>query len=146
MKKFNIRVYGIIINEESEILVSDECRFSESFTKFPGGGLQWGEGLKECLKRELKEELEMESKIGELFYVTDFFQQSAFRSEDQLISFYYLVDSIDTANINVSISGDSSDNSEEVFRWVPLERISPELMTFPIDKHVAGMLKDLRLE
>jgi len=146
MKKFNIRVYGIIINEESEILVSDECRFSESFTKFPGGGIQWGEGLKECLKRELKEELEMESKIGELFYVTDFFQQSAFRSEDQLISFYYLVDSIDTANINVSISGDSSDNSEEVFRWVPLERISPELMTFPIDKHVAGMLKDLRLE
>ena len=146
MKKFNIRVYGLIINEDNEILVSDECRFSELFTKFPGGGLQWGEGTKECLIRELKEELEMESKIGELFYVTDFFQQSAFRSEDQLISFYYLVDSIDTANINVSISGDSSDNSEEVFRWVPLERISPELMTFPIDKHVAGMLKDLRSE
>lgn len=142
MKKFNIRVYGLIINEDNEILVSDECRFSESFTKFPGGGLQWGEGIKECLIRELKEELEMESKIGELFYVTDFFQKSAFRSEDQLISFYYLVDSIDTANINISVSGDSSDNSEEVFRWVPLERISPELMTFPIDKHVAGMLKD----
>jgi ADP-ribose pyrophosphatase YjhB (NUDIX family) len=142
MKKFNIRVYGIIINEESEILVSDECRFSESFTKFPGGGVQWGEGLKECLKRELKEELGMECEIGALFYVNDFFQQSAFRSEDQLISFYFLVDSIDTATINVSVGSDNSTNSEEVFRWVPLERITPELMTFPIDKHVAGMLKD----
>ena len=146
MNKFNIRVYGIIINEDNEILVSEECRFSESFTKFPGGGLQWGEGLKECLKRELKEELGMESKIGELFYVNDFFQKSAFRSEDQLISFYFLVDSIDTATINVSVSSDNSTNSEEVFRWVPLERITPELMTFPIDKHVAGILKDLRSE
>ena len=56
MKKFNIRVYGILINQNKEILVLDETRNGYSFTKFPGGGLEWGEGFKECLEREFEEE------------------------------------------------------------------------------------------
>ena len=50
MKRFNIRVYGILINDRNELLVSDELIKGLQFTKFPGGGLEWGEGTMDCLK------------------------------------------------------------------------------------------------
>lgn len=77
MKHFNVRVYGIVINERDEILVSHESHAGRSFTKFPGGGLEFGEGTKDCLKREFLEEFNLSADIGELIYVNDFYQQSA---------------------------------------------------------------------
>jgi hypothetical protein len=43
--KFNIRVYGLLINKQQEVLVTDEYRIGMYMTKFPGGGLEYGEGL-----------------------------------------------------------------------------------------------------
>ena len=56
-KRFNIRVYGIVVNDRNELLVSDELVKGMQFTKFPGGGLEWGEGTQDCLVREFREEL-----------------------------------------------------------------------------------------
>ena len=74
---FNIRVYGVLINEKS--------RYSERwiykgkyYTKFPGGGLEPGEGTRDCLKREFKEEMDLEVQIEDHIYTTDYFQMSAF--------------------------------------------------------------------
>ena len=52
MNLFNIRVYGILINDKKQVLVSDEFIRGSYYTKFPGGGLEYGEGLIEALKRE----------------------------------------------------------------------------------------------
>ena len=60
MKSFNLRVYGLLVNEHNEVLISEEFRFGKPFTKFPGGGLELGEGLKEGLIREFQEELEID--------------------------------------------------------------------------------------
>ena len=49
-KRFNIRVYGFLIDEGC-ILVTDEFRLGIFMTKFPGGGLIYGEGMIDCLKR-----------------------------------------------------------------------------------------------
>lgn len=142
-KRFNFRVYGIIQNEKGEILISDECRNGNSFTKFPGGGLEWGEGLSGCLVRELKEEMGIDAEIGQLFYVNDFYQESAFRKSDQLISFYFFV-----AHYSGEISASTHDTpvteEGEKFRWVKIEAISCEMMTFPIDKIVAERLRNLQ--
>ena len=92
---FNIRVYAIILNDKDEVLLSDERRNGFSFTKFPGGGLDWGEGVADCLVREMREELDLDVQLGELFYVNDFFQLSRFHTDNQLISFYYYIDEID---------------------------------------------------
>ena len=140
MNRFNLRVYGIIINEKNEILVADERRFETSFTKFPGGGLEFGEGLKDGITRELKEELGLNAEIGELFYVNDFFQESALRDTDQLLSFYYRINKIDYSSIVVSNHEVPLKEDGEKFRWIPLTELKAEMFTFPIDKVVAGML------
>ncbi len=88
---FNIRVYGLLINENNEVLATDEFRFRKEMTKFPGGGLQFGEGTIDCIKREFREELGCEIDVLKHFYTTDYFQQSAFHEDHQLISIYYLV-------------------------------------------------------
>jgi ADP-ribose pyrophosphatase YjhB (NUDIX family) len=78
MKRFNVRVYGIHINERNELLVADETYRERSFTKFPGGGLEWGEGTIACLKREFEEEFQLSIQVKDLLYTTDFFQVSTF--------------------------------------------------------------------
>ena len=75
----SVRVYGILMNAAKQVLVSDEYIRGEYFTKFPGGGLDIGEGTRDCLKREFMEEMNLNVAIGEHIYTTDFFQISAFK-------------------------------------------------------------------
>ncbi|MFZ9661687.1 MAG: NUDIX domain-containing protein, partial [Chitinophagaceae bacterium] len=89
LPKFNIRVYGILVDELRGVLVSDEKIRGNLYTKFPGGGLEFGEGTRECLKREFMEEMGLQVEIGAHIYTTDFFQISAFNPGHQIISIYY---------------------------------------------------------
>lgn len=139
----NIRVYAIIINDKSQVLLSDELRFGRAFTKFPGGGLEWGEGTKDCLQRELQEELNLEVEIGDLFYVNDFAQLSAFKKNDQLFSFYYFVKQIDFEAIKTTNHKFPLTEEGEKFRWIDLKDLSSASVTFPIDKIVAEKLSEL---
>lgn len=141
LKRFNIRVYGLLINDNNEVLLSDENRFGKQFTKFPGGGLEFGEGTKECLLREFKEELNLDVEIGELFYLTDFFQESAFNANDQLISIYYKVICKDCYDIETTSIKFKFNDKEEVHRWIQLSELSIDDLTFPIDKLVANLLQ-----
>ena len=138
---FNIRIYGLLINAHHEVLVTDEFRFGKEMTKFPGGGLHFGEGTIDCLKREFREELNCEIEIIKHFYTTDFFQQSAFHKDHQLISIYYLVKGNISAIKRENKKTDLKTEGEQTFRWVPLASISENDFTFPIDKKIAGMLR-----
>src|SRR6202012_5021571 len=93
MALFNVRVYGLLINDRNELLITDEQEYGMRFTKFPGGGLEFGEGLVNGLKREFIEECNAEIEVIEHFYTTDFFVKSAFNNS-QVISVYYLVKNI----------------------------------------------------
>src|SRR5437868_10615208 len=92
---FNIRVYGILINEARQVLVSDEFIRANYYTKFPGGGLEFGEGTRDCLKREFKEEMDLNVEVGDHLYTTDFFQMSAFNSKYQILSIYYFANALE---------------------------------------------------
>ncbi len=143
MKNFNVRVYGIWINEREEILLSDEQIGDFKFTKFPGGGLEFGEGIKDCLIREWKEELDMDIEVGEHFYTTDFFQKSAF-DESQIISIYYKVKAVRVPEIKFKTSAfdfKNSENPSHAFRWEPLNTLSPNSVSLPIDKIVVALLQ-----
>lgn len=117
-----------------------------AMTKFPGGGLEFGEGTVECLQREFKEELNISIQVREHFYTTDFFQASAFNAKHQLISIYYVVQSAETAGIpSVSMphSFVTKKEGEQLFRWLSLKHLSPEALTFPVDKLIAQKLAAL---
>jgi len=141
MKKFNIRCYAIIVNEKNEILLSDEERFGHSFTKFIGGGLEFGEGTKECLQREIKEELNLNAEIGDLFYVNDFYQPSLFNKDDQIIAFYYLINQINFKAIPIEQKSTLKNSEGESFRWKKIDELKESDVTFPIDKIVVKKFK-----
>jgi len=112
------------------------------FTKFPGGGLEYGEGLIEGLKREFIEECNAEVEVIGHFYTTDFFVKSAF-NDSQIISIYYLVKNISELKLSFRTKVFDFDGEGDVlqaFRWVKLTDLKPEEITFPIDKHVAELL------
>ena len=99
MSYFNVRVYGLLFNAQNELLLSDEFEYNRRFTKFPGGGLEFGEGLIDGLKREFIEECNAEIDIISHFYTTDFYEKSSF-NDSQVISVYYLVKEIKPLEIN----------------------------------------------
>ncbi|RKR85005.1 NUDIX domain-containing protein [Mucilaginibacter gracilis] len=142
MALFNVRVYGLLVNDEHQILISDEKEYGMLFSKFPGGGLEYGEGLIDGLKREFMEECNMPIEVIKHFYTTDYFVKSLF-GEAQLISVYYLVKNIAPVNLPIKTKPFDFDTEGEVlqaFRWASLEHITPTDVTFPIDKHVVELL------
>ena len=147
-RKFNVRVYGICIHN-GNVLVADELIKGREITKFPGGGLEFGEGTLDCIKREFKEEAGQEIEVIRHFYTTDFFVESAFNPESQVISIYYLVKFISELSFAVKNkkfdfiqrTNDVPITTGIVFRWIPLKEISEKEFTFVIDKKVAEMIK-----
>jgi len=144
-KQFNIRVYGLLINKHKQVLITDEYRMGTYMTKFPGGGLEYGEGTIDCLKREFKEELNIDIEIKSHFYTTDFFQPAMFFNNMQLISIYYLVDSKQSATIKTTaiINDIPEEEGAQAFRWVNINELIPASLTFPIDQKVASLVNGL---
>jgi 8-oxo-dGTP diphosphatase len=150
---FNLRVYGVLVNEKKQVLVSDELIRGNYYTKFPGGGLEFGEGPRDCLKREFKEEMNLEVEVGEHIYTTDYFQMSAFNPEHQIISIYYFVKALEEIKAPLrdkefdfdeqQLKVYASTGETETFRFIDRDDFSAESVTLPIDKIVAAIIKEL---
>ncbi len=144
MYPFNVRIYGLLINDQNEILISDEQEFGMQFSKFPGGGLEFGEGLIDGLKREFMEECNMEIEVLKHFYTTDFFIKSIF-NESQLVCVYYLVKNVTPVELIIKTEQFDFDGRGDVlqsFRWKKIAELKKEDLTFPLDQHVAGLLRN----
>jgi 8-oxo-dGTP pyrophosphatase MutT (NUDIX family) len=139
-----------LFDSDKRLLVSDEFIRGNYFTKLPGGGLEFGEGTRDCLKREFMEETGLEVEIGEHIYTTDFFQISAFNNKDQIISIYYSVKAKEpilldckTKPFDFAPHQTADPNGEsEVFRWIEWNDLSEETMSLPIDKAVMRKIKN----
>jgi len=141
MSYFNVRVYGLLIDPERGLLISDEQAEGKLFSKFPGGGLELGEGLKDALIREFVEECETDIEVLEHFYTTDFYEKSSF-NDSQVLSIYYFVKElhpIDHLNFT-DRPFDFTTNSSQVFRWIPLKDLKVTDVTFKTDQTVVALL------
>ena len=148
---FNIRVYGILMNEQEQVLVSDEFIRGKYYTKFPGGGLEFGEGTRECLAREFMEEMNLKVEVGDHIYTTDFYQVSAFNPGHQIISIYYFVKALEPITAPLRSFPFDFDEQQlkvyaeagetETFRFINWDEFSEGSVSLPIDKIVAKILK-----
>lgn len=149
---FNIRVYGILINESKQVLVSDEFIRGMQITKFPGGGLEFGEGTRDCLKREFMEEMGLNIEVGDHIYTTDFFQLSAFNKEHQIISIYYFAKALEAIKAPLREKAFDFDEQQlkmyaemgetETFRFIDWHNFSEASVHLPIDKIIVSLLKE----
>jgi 8-oxo-dGTP diphosphatase len=141
MSYFNVRVYGLLINSKNEVLISDEHEYEQYFSKFPGGGLELGEGLIEALKREFMEECNAEVEVTGHFYTTDFYEKSSF-NDSQVISIYYLVKETHPLQLNFKTNVfDFDEGVFQSFRWINLKDLTEADVTFKTDKAVVNLLK-----
>lgn len=134
-KPFNVRVYGLLVHNR-KILIIREPFAGTVIDKFPGGGLEYGEGLIDCLKREFKEELNLEIEIESHFYTQDFFLKSRFDESEQILMIYYKVKTEKIAELEIL------DPDIQALIWVNLDEISTDDLTLPTDKLVVEMLLD----
>jgi ADP-ribose pyrophosphatase YjhB (NUDIX family) len=141
---FNLRIYGILKNGQNNILLSDEYVLDQYMTKFPGGGLKFGEGPEDCIKREALEEFGQEVEIIDHYYTTGFFQQALFYQDHQLISIYYRIKLKEEPGFKISDKAfdfEGKVNGSQSFRWANIYELKEEELSFPVDRYVLAMMK-----
>lgn len=131
--KINVRVYATIV-KDNKVLVLHEEYVGEQLMKFPGGGLEFGESVLECVQRELDEELNIKVKNIEHLYTQEDFLVSKFRNSEQLLTIYYLAEMIDENELLIL------DPCIDKIEWVSLET-EENPFPLPIDKIVFDVLK-----
>lgn len=132
--KFNIRVYAAAVKDK-KVLVLHEEYAGEQLMKLPGGGLEFGEGLHDCLHREFEEELNVKINVLGHLYTQEEFLISRFRSNEQLLTVYYLVEIVDENEFLIM------DPCIEKTEWIPIDT-DENPFPLPIDKIVFEKLKE----
>jgi 8-oxo-dGTP diphosphatase len=137
--RFTVRIYGFLLSPENELLLSHEKLDDFSFSKFPGGGLELGEGPIDCLIREFKEEMDLNIHVIEHVYTSDFYIQSEIEPEEQVIGIYYLVAPHDYKHldkINTEIKPQPFRGKQNLTgqKFHSLSEITENDLTFNMDK------------
>ncbi len=141
--KFTIRVYGLLVHK-ANVLLSKEYIKGENYIKLPGGGLEFGEGVLDCLQREFKEELDLDVTVKGHFYTTEGYFPSAFDPSIQVVSLYYFVetDSIEKIPIKDEFETQSLKKfGDQIVYWCPINELDRQNLKLPIDKIVLEKLK-----
>ncbi|MFC0425858.1 NUDIX domain-containing protein [Chryseobacterium scophthalmum] len=130
----NIRVYACVVKDKKVLTLFEEYA-GEPLMKFPGGGLEYGEGLTDCLKREFEEELNVNIEIVEHLYTQEDFLVSRFKENEQLLTIYYMVNIINEEDFIIL------DPCIEKIDWISIDS-TENPFSLPIDKIVFDKLKE----
>ncbi len=75
--KLRVRVCGLLIDDDKILLAQIHSPITDQLVWMPpGGGLTFGESMKDCLKREFKEETNLSVEPGALVHVNELLKKS----------------------------------------------------------------------
>jgi len=82
-----VAVGAIIFKNEKILLVKRTKSPAKGMWAVPGGKIKAGETMQEALKREIKEEANLEVEVGEVVYVFDVLEYD----KNKRLSFHYVI-------------------------------------------------------
>lgn len=149
--RFNVRAYFFLLRASRirddgscawEVLLSDELIGGKPCTKWPGGGVEFGEGPMDCVRREAEEELGQSISVGRLMHATGDFIRSAWRPREQVLCYYYLAALDGDARFRISTASFGFlPGEQQSFRWAQLDELPPGELTFETDRSALEALR-----
>ncbi|SRR5690606_12176618 len=134
INKTNVRIYACAIKNRSVLVLHEEYA-GEHLMKFPGGGLEYGEGVLDCLHREFEEELNAKIRVIGHLYTQENFEVSRFRENEQLLTIYYMVEILDETDFLIM------DPCIEKVEWLPVDT-EENNFPLPVDRIAFDKLKE----
>lgn len=125
-----IRV-AIALYEDGKLLLVEHCKGDRKYWLLPGGGLEWGEGLRDAAYRELLEETGVEARIGHLVMVSETVSPDGSR---HLIHLVFSAQRTGTGAVTTPEEERITD-----VRWVPLEELPNLTFHPPIGSALASL-------
>ena len=147
VRRFNVRTYAVIFDASGEkVLLSREDLPGGRKVKFPGGGVEFGEGIRDALDREIAEELGTGAQLTDVqpLYTTDFFVRSAFRPEDQILSVYFsarFADPKSDERFHHRFGTPAGCEAGLAFKWRKVQDLNLADLHFPIDRHILPLIR-----
>lgn len=123
---------GIIV-DNGKILIAQRPKGKSlpDYWEFPGGKLEEGETIQECLKRELWEELGTEAEIGEFIMESDYKYE---HGEFALQVFW----------VHLPKNAELKMNVHQQLKWVTVAEL-PSYQMPPADIHIVEKLQKVKL-
>jgi 8-oxo-dGTP diphosphatase len=70
--RVRVRVCGLLTSDSGLLLINHQMRADKDFWSPPGGGLEFGESARSCLKREFEEETALIVEVLDFRFTTEF--------------------------------------------------------------------------
>jgi 8-oxo-dGTP diphosphatase len=112
-----VRCAGIVEKDDEFLLVHSQYD-DELFWIFPGGGLEPGERLRDCVKREVLEETGLDVEVEKLVFINE-----TPPSKDSMVHFTYLCTPISSDDAIIGSDPDKEDEVIHDVRYFSIEEI-----------------------
>lgn len=123
-----VRTKGLIINDKDEITLG----YSHKTYQFPGGHLEYGESLDECLKREIKEEtgIELEgvklNPFVKIVYYTKNYRDSGKNRKNEI--YYFIIKTNKVFDMNKANLDEWEQAGNYIVKVIPLKNVKKVLL------------------